>query len=107
MKLIEIFTESDKSICTKLYNQDSFDILTKFIRYYDNDIKTLALSVLVNILFRCENQSLKYENHQYIPIIWGLSILTNLIYQVKNLKSKIKILKILSKDKFKYLKISK
>jgi len=82
----------------RLFNQNTFDILSKFIRYYDNEIKILALSILVNILFKCDIQSQRTnENFNYIPIIWGLSILTNLIQELKLTNSKINSLKIISK----------
>lgn len=81
----------------RLFNQNTFDILSKFIRYYDNENKILALSVLVNILFKCDiNNQRTNDNYNYIPIIWGLSILTNLIQELKVTKSKINSLKIIS-----------
>ncbi len=97
LKIFQIFTDSEKSICNKLYNQETFDILTNFIRYNDNEIKILGLSVLINILFKCDSNNLKNENMDFLSIKWGIAILNNLICDLKLIKSKINSLKILSK----------
>ena len=84
-------------ICNRLYNESTFQILTRYIRYQDNEIKIISLGILTNILFKSDNQILKSQVVDHLPVNWGLSILTNLLMELNDYKQKINCLKIMSK----------
>lgn len=87
--LIQVFanlTEDNSSLCIKINSKQLIDNITSYIRFYDQDIKILAINLLVNI----QSQINGVVFHSESIIIYSLSILLSLIRESDE-KTKIRI----------------
>jgi hypothetical protein len=71
------------------------NIITGYIRFYDNNIKIYAINIMINVFSQIN--SINFANEPLI--IWSISILSNLIKEESILKNKIRAVNILGINK--------
>ena len=92
LSVINLLIEDQDDFARKIYEMNIMQIIPSYIRFYEDNIKISAISLMVSVL------SKSYVSFENEPMIgWSVSILLNLIKQDNNIANKIRSINVLSK----------
>ncbi len=90
LTIINLLIEDQDDFAKKIYDMNIMQMIPAYIRFYEDNIKISAISLMVCVL------SKSYVNFENEPmIVWSISILLNLIKQENIITNKIRPINIL------------
>lgn len=91
--LLTRLTEDEQDVCAKIYSLEPMNVITSYIRFFDNDIRIYAINLMINVLSQVSSNLINEP-----MVIWSISILVTLIKEETEMKNKIRAVDILCKQ---------
>lgn len=91
VSLTEDEEKLSKDLSKRIYEMNFMELITSYIRFYENNIKILSTNLMVNVLSHISAEKLNES-----MVMWSVSILLNLLKEESAINCKIKIVRILS-----------